>query len=49
MEGINDYISFKKLIIFGSKGSGKSTLTNNLQEEVFRSEEFPEISIVNIF
>ena len=49
MEGINDFISFKKIIIFGSEGSCKSTLTNNLQCKVFRSEEYPEISNFNIF
>ena len=49
MERINDFISFRKLIIFGSEGSGKSTLTSNLQNEVFRSEEFPDISNFNIF
>ena len=41
MEKINDFISFKKLIIFGSEGSGKSTLTKNLESEIFRSEEYP--------
>ena len=49
MEKINDFISFKKLIIFGSKGSGKSTLTNKLQSEIFRTEEFSDISNFNIF
>ena len=49
MENINDFISFKKLIIFGSEGSGKSTLTKNLESEVFSSEEYPEISNFNIF
>ena len=49
MEIINDFISFRKLIIFGSEGSGKSTLINNLQFEVFRSEEFPEISNLIFF
>ena len=49
MKGINDFVSFKKLIIFGSEGSGKSTLTNNLESEVFRNEEFSDISNFYIF
>ena len=44
MEEFEDFISFKKLIIFGSEKSGKSTLTKNLEYSTFISEEFPEIS-----
>ena len=49
MERINDFICFKKIIIFGSEQSGKSTLTKNLESEVFRNEEYPENSKFNIF
>ena len=31
----NEFISFKKVIIFGTVGSGKSTLTNSLETRKF--------------
>ena len=31
----NEFISFKKVIILGTEGSGKSTLTNSLETRKF--------------
>ena len=34
----NEYISYKKLIIFGAEGSGKSTLTKSLETGKFSEQ-----------
>lgn len=50
MEEIEVPISFKKMIIFGRKGSGKSYLTKNLEKHIYRCEEFPnESNLLNFF
>ena len=33
-----DYFSYKKVIIFGSQGSGKSSLTSRLEKGSFSTE-----------
>ena len=34
MEKIEEYISYKKLLLFGSHGAGKTSLTNSLEKDV---------------
>ena len=34
----NEYISYKKLIIFGAEGSGKSTLTKSMETGKFSDQ-----------
>jgi GTPase SAR1 family protein len=40
----NEFISFKKVIIFGTEGSGKSTLTNSLETGKFSEQTHSENS-----
>jgi type IV secretory pathway VirB4 component len=44
MDECEEFISFKKLIIFGSKGSGKTTLIKLLEDNVYTFEEMTENS-----
>ncbi len=39
MEEKHKYILFKKLLIFGGKGVGKTTLTSFLSSNEFKEEE----------
>jgi GTPase SAR1 family protein len=43
-----EFISFKKIIIFGSEGTGKSTLTSRFDNKYFK-EENPSNSCNYIF
>ena len=38
MEKKDDYIFFKKIVIIGSEGSGKSSLTSIFQNKNFKEE-----------
>ncbi len=40
MEKSKEYASFKKVLIFGAVGVGKTTLTNYIENDTF-SEESP--------
>ena len=41
MEAQVEYISFKKVLMFGDQGTGKSTLSNLLEKEKFL-EDIPK-------
>ena len=43
-----EYISFKKIVIFGSEGTGKSTLTSRFDNKYYK-EEKPSPSCNYIF
>ena len=43
---MDEFISYKKVIIFGIEGSGKSTLTNSLQTGKFSEQTHTENSIL---
>lgn len=43
-----EFISFKKIVIFGSEGTGKSTLTSRFDNNYFK-EENPSDSCKYIF
>ena len=38
MENKAEFVSYKKVIIFGSQGSGKSSLTSRLEKGSFSTE-----------
>ena len=38
MDKVQEYISYKKLIVFGAKKSGKSSLTKSLENLSFTEE-----------
>ena len=38
MEPKDEYIFFKKIVIFGSEGSGKSSLTSFFENKSFKEE-----------
>ena len=40
----NEFTSYKKIIIFGTEGSGKSTLTNSLETGKFSEQTHSENS-----
>ena len=44
-----EYISYKKVIIFGAEGSGKSTLSKSLETGKFSEQNHTESSKYNIF
>lgn len=39
MEEKDEYIFFKKVVIIGSEGSGKSSLTSIFENKSFKNEE----------
>ena len=39
MEQKDEYIFFKKVVIIGSEGSGKSSLTSIFENKSFKNEE----------
>lgn len=38
MDKNSEFVSYKKLVIFGSEGSGKSTLTASIEKGVFSEQ-----------
>jgi GTPase SAR1 family protein len=38
MENTSEFASYKKLVIFGSEGSGKTTLTSSIEKGVFSEQ-----------
>ena len=38
MDNTSEFVSYKKLIIFGSEGSGKTTLTTSVEKGVFSEQ-----------
>ena len=38
MDNTSEFVSYKKLIIFGSEGSGKTTLTTLIEKGVFSEQ-----------
>ena len=38
MENAPEFVSYKKLLIFGAEGSGKSSLTKSLETGTFTNE-----------
>ena len=42
MENPIEYVSYKKLLIFGSEGSGKTSLSKRLEKDSFTQESHSE-------
>ena len=38
MDKTSEFVSYKKLIIFGSEGSGKTTLTTSIERGIFSEQ-----------
>ena len=38
METSSDYVSYKKLLVFGSEGTGKTSFTKRLEQDLFEDE-----------
>jgi GTPase SAR1 family protein len=38
MDKTSEFVSYKKLVIFGSEGSGKSTLTSSIEKGAFSEQ-----------
>ena len=48
-ENSYEFISYRKMIIFGAEGTGKSSLTKRLETGLFRDVEHTENSILKIY
>jgi GTPase SAR1 family protein len=44
-----EFISYKKLVIFGAKGSGKTSFINTIQDKKFEEDSVSEDGKYNIF
>jgi len=42
MDNSPEFVSYKKVIIFGSEGVGKTTLTKSIEKGVFTNESHSE-------
>ncbi len=42
MEGSTEFVSYKKVLVFGAAGTGKSTLTKSIEKGVFTEESHTE-------
>lgn len=38
METSLDFVSFKKVLVFGSEGTGKTSLTKKIEQDLFANE-----------
>lgn len=38
METSQDFVSYKKVLVFGSEGTGKTSLTKKLEQDLFENE-----------
>jgi GTPase SAR1 family protein len=38
METSSDYVSYKKVLVFGSEGTGKTSFTKRLEQDLFEDE-----------
>ena len=38
METSSDYVSYKKVLVFGSEGTGKTSFTKRLEQDLFENE-----------
>ena len=48
MENAPEFVSFKKLLIFGTEGVGNTTLTNSIEKGSFTNETHTENGKNNI-
>lgn len=48
MENTPEFVSYKKLIIFGTEGSGKTSLTRRFEKGSFTEESHTESGKLNI-
>jgi GTPase SAR1 family protein len=42
METSSDYVSYKKVLVFGSEGTGKTSFTKRLEQDLFEDESHTE-------
>jgi GTPase SAR1 family protein len=42
MENIPEFVSYKKVLIFGAEGTGKTTLTKSIEKGSFSEESHTE-------
>ena len=42
MEGSPEFVSYKKVLIFGSEGTGKTSLTKRIERGAFTNESHTE-------
>ena len=48
MDNAPQFVSYKKLLIFGTEGVGKTTLTKSIEKGAFTNESHTENGILNI-
>ena len=46
MEGSTEFVSYKKVLVFGATGTGKTTLTKSIEKGVFTEEAHTENGIL---
>jgi GTPase SAR1 family protein len=49
MEHSPEFVSYKKVIVFGAEGSGKTTLTKSIEKGSFSEETHTENSKHNLY
>ena len=52
METSSDYVSYKKVLVFGSEGTGKTSFTKRLEQDLFEDESHTQdgkIKLILIF
>ena len=48
MDNGPEFVSYKKLLIFGTEGVGKTSLTKSIEKGTFTNESHTENGILNI-
>ena len=48
MEGSPEFVSYKKVLVFGAVGTGKTTLTKYIEKGSFSNESHTENCKINI-